>query len=78
MAPDITMHRPHTIIGFAHGNVMNMGVTLAVYASLCKAQNLPFVFPGLKRAMEFSHGSYGRSAVSCELALGRERFEKLE
>jgi nucleoside-diphosphate-sugar epimerase len=28
-----TMHRPHTIIGFAHGNAMNMGQTLAVYAT---------------------------------------------
>ncbi len=25
---------------------MNMGVTLAVYASLCKALNRPFLFPG--------------------------------
>ena len=48
-----TVHRPHTIIGFAHGNMMNMGVTLAVYASLCKAQNLPFVFPGSKEQWNF-------------------------
>jgi nucleoside-diphosphate-sugar epimerase len=31
-----TVHRPHTVIGYAVGNAMNMGVTLAVYASLCK------------------------------------------
>ena len=37
---------PHTIIGFALGNAMNMGVTLAVYATLCKASGQPFVFPG--------------------------------
>ncbi|MDR5741267.1 SDR family oxidoreductase [Caballeronia sp. LZ016] len=41
-----SVHRPHTIIGYAVGNAMNMGVTLAVYATLCKATGEPFVFPG--------------------------------
>ncbi len=41
-----SVHRPHTIIGYAVGNAMNMGVTLAVYASLCVATGRPFVFPG--------------------------------
>ncbi len=41
-----SVHRPHTIIGFAVGNAMNMGVTLAVYATLCKQTGQPFVFPG--------------------------------
>lgn len=41
-----SVHRPHTIIGYALGNSMNMGVTLAVYASLCRATGRPFVFPG--------------------------------
>ncbi len=41
-----SVHRPHTIIGYALGNAMNMGVTLAVYASLCKATGRPFTFPG--------------------------------
>ena len=41
-----SVHRPHTIIGYALGNAMNMGVTLAVYASICKATGKPFVFPG--------------------------------
>lgn len=41
-----SVHRPHTVIGFALGNAMNMGQTLAVYASLCKYHNLPFIFPG--------------------------------
>lgn len=40
------VHRPHTVIGYARGNVMNMGTTLAVYASICKANGQPFVFPG--------------------------------
>ncbi|MFD2554609.1 SDR family oxidoreductase [Sphingobacterium tabacisoli] len=41
-----SIHRPHTVIGHAIGNLMNMGTTLAVYASLCKQAQLPFVFPG--------------------------------
>ncbi|MGI4829241.1 MAG: SDR family oxidoreductase [Janthinobacterium lividum] len=41
-----SVHRPHTIIGYAVGNAMNMGVTLAVYASICRETGRPFVFPG--------------------------------
>ncbi|WP_263355991.1 SDR family oxidoreductase [Acidicapsa ligni] len=41
-----SIHRPHTVIGFAVGNAMNMGVTLAVYASICRETGRPFVFPG--------------------------------
>src|SRR5437763_8576271 len=41
-----SVHRPHTIIGYAVGNAMNMGVTLAVYASLCRHLGRPFLFPG--------------------------------
>ncbi|MCJ2033880.1 SDR family oxidoreductase [Methylobacterium sp. J-068] len=41
-----SVHRPHTIIGYALGNAMNMGVTLAVYASLCRETGRPFRFPG--------------------------------
>lgn len=41
-----SVHRPHTIVGYAVGNAMNIGVTLAVYASICKAHNRPFLFPG--------------------------------
>jgi nucleoside-diphosphate-sugar epimerase len=41
-----TVHRPHTIIGYAPGNAMNMGQTLAVYATLCREKGEPFIFPG--------------------------------
>jgi nucleoside-diphosphate-sugar epimerase len=41
-----SVHRPHTLIGWAIGNAMNMGVTLAVYAAICKETGRPFVFPG--------------------------------
>ena len=40
------MHRPHTIIGYAVGNAMNMGVTLAAYATICRETGRPFLFPG--------------------------------
>ncbi|WP_313607017.1 SDR family oxidoreductase [Rhizobium sp.] len=42
-----SIHRPHTIIGKAIGNAMNMGTTLAVYASICKETGRPFRFPGV-------------------------------
>ena len=41
-----SVHRPHTIIGKAVGNAMNMGTTLAVHATLCRATGRPFYFPG--------------------------------
>lgn len=41
-----SVHRPHTIIGYAPGNAMNMGTTLAVYASICKELGQPMRFPG--------------------------------
>ena len=31
-----TVHRPHSIVGMAVGNAMNLGTTLAVYATICK------------------------------------------
>jgi nucleoside-diphosphate-sugar epimerase len=41
-----SVHRPHTIIGYAVGNAMNMGVTLAVYATICRETGRPYLFPG--------------------------------
>jgi nucleoside-diphosphate-sugar epimerase len=41
-----SVHRPHTMIGYALGNAMNMGVTLAIYGSIARATGEPFVFPG--------------------------------
>lgn len=41
-----SVHRPHTVIGLAVGNAMNMGTTLAVYATLCRQTGRPFTFPG--------------------------------
>ncbi len=39
-------HRAHTVIGYALGNAMNMGVTLATYATICRENGRPFLFPG--------------------------------
>jgi nucleoside-diphosphate-sugar epimerase len=41
-----SVHRAHTMIGWALGNAMNMGVTLAVYGTICRQTGQPFVFPG--------------------------------
>src|SRR4051794_21425389 len=41
-----SVHRAHTVFGFAVGNAMNMVLTLAAYATLCKELGRPFVFPG--------------------------------
>jgi nucleoside-diphosphate-sugar epimerase len=41
-----SIHRPHTVIGRAVGNAMNLGTTLAVYATICKETGRPFRWPG--------------------------------
>ncbi len=41
-----SVHRPHTMIGYVIGNAMNMAVTLAVYASICKHTGRAFTYPG--------------------------------
>ena len=41
-----SVHRAHTVFGFAAGNAMNMALTLSVYAEICRAQRMPFIFPG--------------------------------
>jgi len=40
------VHRPHTIIGKAVDNAMNMRTTLAAYATICRETGRPFQFPG--------------------------------
>jgi nucleoside-diphosphate-sugar epimerase len=48
-----SVHRAHTVIGYALGNAMNMGVTLAVYATICRETGRPFVFPGSQEQWNF-------------------------
>ncbi len=47
-----SVHRPHTLIGWALGNAMNMGVTLAVYGAICRATGRGFHFPGSREQWE--------------------------
>lgn len=48
-----SVHRPHTMIGLSLGNAMNMAVTLAVAASICRHTGRPFVFPGSRAQFNF-------------------------
>jgi nucleoside-diphosphate-sugar epimerase len=47
-----SVHRAHTMIGWALGNAMNMGVTLAVYGAICRESGRPFAFPGSPQQWE--------------------------
>jgi nucleoside-diphosphate-sugar epimerase len=44
-----SVHRSHTVFGFATGNAMNMVLTLSAYATICKELGMPFVFPGSEK-----------------------------
>jgi len=44
--------RPNPVCGFSTGSAMNLPLTLAVYATLCKELKLPFRFPGSKQAYD--------------------------
>lgn len=41
-----SVHRAHTVVGYAVGNAMNIASTLAAYAALCRETGRPFTFPG--------------------------------
>ncbi|MDO9355697.1 MAG: SDR family oxidoreductase, partial [Solirubrobacteraceae bacterium] len=41
-----SVHRSHTVIGFALGNAMNMALTLGAQAAICRELGRPMVFPG--------------------------------
>jgi nucleoside-diphosphate-sugar epimerase len=47
-----SVHRPHTLIGWALGNTMNMGVTLAVYGAICRETGRGFHYPGSREQWE--------------------------
>jgi nucleoside-diphosphate-sugar epimerase len=48
-----SVHRSHTVFGFAVDNAMNMVLTLSVYATICKELGQPFVFPGSVQQWNF-------------------------
>lgn len=41
-----SVHRSHTVFGFAVDNAMNMVLTLSVYATICKELGQKFIYPG--------------------------------
>ena len=41
-----SVHRSHTVIGYAVGNAMNLASTLVAYAGIQRRLGRPFVFPG--------------------------------
>lgn len=45
-----TAIRPHVVIGPARRSPQNLAAVIGVYASLCKAQDLPLTFPGPRAA----------------------------
>ncbi len=45
-----TALRPEGTLGFGLGNPMNLGMSIAVYATICKELGLPFRFPGTEGA----------------------------
>lgn len=49
---DWTAIRPDIVIGFTIGNPMNLANLIAVYATLCKEEGIPFRFPGSQKAYD--------------------------
>ncbi|NP_001310703.1 3-oxo-Delta(4,5)-steroid 5-beta-reductase [Ricinus communis] len=45
-----SIHRPDQIFGFSPYSLMNIIGTLCVYATICKHEGLPLLFPGTKAA----------------------------
>ena len=41
-----SVHRAHTVVGYAVGNAMNIASTLAATAAICRETGQPFGFPG--------------------------------
>ncbi len=41
-----SVHRSHTVFGFAVDNAMNMVLTLSAYATICKELGQKFIYPG--------------------------------
>jgi nucleoside-diphosphate-sugar epimerase len=70
--------RPNFVIGVAKGNFMNLAVSIAIYAVLCKQRGTPFKFPGnqVSWAHEYDHSSAINNAefqMWCSLNLDTTR-----
>ena len=71
-----TVHRPHTLIGWALGNAMNMGVTLAVYAAICRETGRAVPLPGLARAVGGGHRRHRRGPARRPPRLGGDHARR--
>src|SRR3954452_23886706 len=67
-----SIHRPHTIIGYALGNAMNMGVTLALELDVDAAGRLVW---DKRRAVSRQRHSAGASIDRRRSDLGRSRTQ---
>ncbi|WCJ17892.1 (S)-8-oxocitronellyl enol synthase [Euphorbia peplus] len=47
-----SIHRPGVIFGFSPSSLINIVSTLCVYATICKHQGLPLIFPGNRETWE--------------------------
>ncbi|XP_065869631.1 (S)-8-oxocitronellyl enol synthase CYC2-like [Euphorbia lathyris] len=47
-----SIHRPGVIFGFSPSSLINVVCTLCVYATICKHQGLPLIFPGNRATWE--------------------------
>nr|TKS12004.1 hypothetical protein D5086_0000065900 [Populus alba] len=45
-----SVHRPGAIFGFSPHSLMNIIVTISVYAAICKHEGVPLIFRGSKEA----------------------------
>ncbi|KAF3674235.1 3-oxo-Delta(4,5)-steroid 5-beta-reductase [Capsicum annuum] len=52
--PSLTwsIHRPDLIFGFSHHSMLNIVGTLCVYATICKHECIPLIFPGTKEVWD--------------------------
>jgi hypothetical protein len=72
-----SVHRPHTLIGYAVGNQMNMAATLGAYAAICRKRAVPSSFPVHRSSTKPSWTSpMGASLPST--CFGRQRSPLLE
>jgi nucleoside-diphosphate-sugar epimerase len=73
-----SVHRPHTVIGYAIGNVMNMASTLAAYAVICRESRRPFVFPGSPQPIHRRYRRHRRAHSCAAPHLGRDNSGRCE
>ena len=73
--------RPHAVVGFSVGSAMNLTLSIAVYASMCKELGTPFHFPGTQETYDAIYQMTDSSLLaksiewmSCEPQCANEAF----